>query len=272
MKIISSGSGLYSPKFYKKKRKKKRFLLILSLIAAIVVLGFVIYFSRHSFVVISEVRVVGEGINGEKAIQDSVEKIISGYHFFLVPKANALIYPRKVIKETVLGKFPRIKSIDLDLDGLRILNVEVQERVPFALYCANPFPCFYLDEEGFIFASLPDSPDQTYFKYFRETPLINPLGENLLPSEEFKSLTDFIKVLPSLGIDSRALEIGDNEYSLILSGGSKIIWRQGDDFVLLFSNLEAFLSDEAIQSQEDFLEKVLYLDMRVANKVFYKFK
>ena len=68
------------------------------------------------------------------------------------------------------------------------------------------------------------------------------------------------------------LELGDGEYKLFLSNNGQIIWRRNSDLALIGLNLEAFLSDDSIQAQSNFLDKILYLDLRTENKVFYKFK
>jgi len=75
-----------------------------------------------------------------------------------------------------------------------------------------------------------------------------------------------------LGIESLALDVGDSEYRLTMLESGQIIWRRDSNLTLIKSNLEAFLSDNSIRAQENFLDRILYLDLRTENKVFYKFR
>ena len=150
------------------------------------------------------------------------------------------------------------------------LLITVEERAPFALYCISD--CFFLDEEGFIFANAPSFSSGVYFVYVTENPVLNPLGKRFITIEEFESLSRFKETLAMLGIESLALDVGDSEYRLTMLESGQIIWRRDSNLTLIKSNLEAFLSDNSIRAQENFLDRILYLDLRTENKVFYKFR
>jgi hypothetical protein len=66
--------------------------------------------------------------------------------------------------------------------------------------------------------------------------------------------------------------VGEEEYSLQLSAGGEILWTTESDSRIIYSNLEAFLSAPAISTEDNFLDKIEYLDLRTKNKVFYKFR
>jgi len=270
MKIVSSGRVLNSREFYEKKKRKRRIQFILLSVAFISGVSLFVYLSRQEQFLIVEVAVLGENVVDKEEITKATQHLLAGYYLWMVPRANAFIYPSRTIERSLLKEFPRLKSVEVDSGESQRLLVTVEERIPLALYCISE--CFFLDEEGLIFASAPFFSSGVYFIYTTEDSLENPVGERIVPIEEFKKLSEFIEALAVLNIYPIGLEISGGEYRLLLPTGGRILWRRDDDLTLIYANLEAFLADNVIRTQSDFLDKVLYLDLRTENKVFYKFK
>lgn len=278
MKIVSSGKGLNSPEFYRKKKVKKRLKFILVLTFLILLVSSFIYLSRLENLLITNVVVTDKDSLDKDNIIDSTTKILQGFYFGVIPKTNALIYPRSAIKQALLNEFPRLESVDLNVTDFNTLNVTLQERESFALYCAsalNPSvtsDCYFLDKNGFIFALAPSFTGTVYFVFSTLVPMENPLGQEFVGKDEFHSLLKFIDSLLAFNIHPVALGLGDNEYSLALPTNGQIIWKKNSNFDLVYANLEAFLTDETIKADSDFLDKILYLDLRADNKIRWKFK
>ncbi len=277
MKIVSRGKVLNSPEFYKKKRRKRKIKIILLSLGLLIIVVSLVYFSRHERIQIAEITVSGETVVSEDAIVSTVEETLSGYYFWLIPRSNALVYPRGVVEQTLFKKFPRLKSINLNLDNFQKLYIAVEERVPDALYCTifsttDISECYFIDENGFIFAPAPSFSDGVYFVYTTRDLIENPLGKRFISPNDFELLTKFIKSLETLGIYSSALAIEADQYIIFLPNYAQIIWRKDANLLVIYANLEAFLSDDSIKAQENFLEKITYLDLRTENKVFYKFR
>ncbi|MBI2673675.1 MAG: hypothetical protein HYX23_00080 [Candidatus Zambryskibacteria bacterium] len=271
MKIVSSGRVINSAGFYQKKKKRRRIKFALVLIGVLTIVFTLIYLSRLEKFLITAVMITGENVADREEMTQAVQSLIDNHYLWMIPRANAFIYPRRAIKQSLIEKFPRLRSVDLNLDKFQTLVINVEERMPFALYCIED-ECFFVDKGGFIFAPAPSFSNGVYFVYSTEEPIGNPIGKQLIPAENFESLLGFIKILPTLNLQPTAMKITADDYNLLLPNGGQLIWRRGDDPVLLHSNLEAFLSDDSIKAQKDFLKKVLYLDLRTTNKVFYKFK
>ena len=270
MKIVSSGKVLNSREFYEKKKRRRRIQLVLLSIGFLSILSSLAYLSRQERFLINEITVQGENVIDKEEITQTARRLLAGYYLWVIPRANSLIYPRRAIKQSLIKGFPRLKSVDLNLGKQQKLLITVEEHVPFALYCIHD--CFFLDEEGLIFALAPSFSGEVYFVYTTKDPIENPIGKRFLSTEEFQSLSKFVETLTTLNIRSLSLEMGDNEFTLTLSKGGQIIWRRDGDLSLIKSNLEAFLSDNSIRAQENFLDRILYLDLRTENKVFYKFR
>jgi len=278
MKIISSGKVLNSPGFYKKKKLKERIQLALILIGVLVLVSSFVYLTRHERFMISEVEVLEKNAIDTDEIIEATKSVLSGNYLWLIPRSSAFVYPSSKIEAHLLASFPRLKSVKLELSDMKKLTVSVSEREPFALYCANALhpatasECYFLDEEGLIFADAPSFSGVTYFVFATEDPIENPIGERFLPLDEFSYLLNFIENLTTLNIKPLALGFSGNEYSLFLPNGGQITLKKDDDFASVYSNLTAFLTDEAIKSQPNFLDKILYLDLRTKDKVRWKFQ
>lgn len=270
MKIVSSGRVLNSPDFYKKKQRRRRIQLIFASISFLLLFSLFIYLSRHERFQISEVVVPGEEVIGREEIVSLAKESLTGRYLWIIPKANAFLYPRQVIKESLLKEFPRFKSVWLDVNNFHTLSVDVEERVPLALYCKNAGECYFLDEDGLIFAPAGSFSGTVYFIYTTKDIIDKPVGARLVSPEEFKQLSKFTETFSGLSIYPSGLTISEDEYRLFLPNGGYILWRKGSDLTLIRVNLEAFLADPSIRAQKNFLEKVIYLDLRVDNKVFYK--
>ena len=277
MKIVSSGKVLHSSKFHKKKKRKKIAILIFLFLGLSSVIYGLIYFLREDRFQVLEVSVLGENVIDRDEMITLTSELLTGFYLWVVPRSNFLVYPRRTIERALMEKFPRLSSAKLNLKE-RTLYIGVEERLPYALYCREATlsletgKCYFLDEEGLIFALAPSFSGDTYLIYATKEPLAEPLGKRLVDVEEFKALSSFIADLESLNIESRALELRENEYSLLISSGGKIIWQKENPLALIQSNLEAFLSNDSIRAQEDFLERILYLNLSSENKVFYKFR
>ena len=278
MKIVSTGSTLSSPEFHQKKRKAKKRKLILWSIWIVALLTLLIFLARMEQFRISVVDVAGANVVPKEMVLAVVEDAISGYYFWVIPRDNALIYPRHLVRNMLERKFPRFSLVNLSLSGLKTLEVNVIEREPFALYCESALrpedaaACYFLDDTGFIFDQAPSFSGTVYFIYATETPLEEPLGKQYLSDTEFKPLARFISQLAELGIQPLALETSQDEFRLILPHDARIILRRSSDLDIIYTNLEVFLNNDDIKKQGDFLEKLNLLDLRTENKIRWTFK
>lgn len=278
MKIISSGKVLNSPGFYKKKKQKQRIKLVLIVLGVLLIGSFLIYLTRQESFLIREVEVLEKDALDSDEIIEIAKSFLSGNYLWFIPRSSAFVYPSSRIEASLLSTFPRLKSVDLDLIDMQKLSISVSEREPFALYCVDVVQpnsnseCYFLDDEAFIFSKAPEFSGMTYFVFATKDVIANPIGQSFLPQEEFDSLLNFIENLTTLNIRPLALGLDSDDYNLFLPNGGQINIKRTTDFAPIYSNLTAFLADEAIRSQPNFLDSVLYLDLRIEDKIRWKFK
>lgn len=274
MKIVSTGRTLSIPEYHQRRQRARRRKFAFFCIGIVALLALLVFLSRQPRFLISKIEVAGAKAISADEVTSLAQKNLAGSYFWLLPRSNFLIYPRGGIKESLLKEFSRFSSVGISLNGTKSLDITVVEREPFALYCPDlgRDSCYFLDENGFIFDRAPAFFGNVYFIYAKNLPITNPVSTEFLPSAEFKQLTNFIKNLASFDIYPLSLEVSESEFTLRLPHSARIIFLRGGDLNLIYSNLSAFLNDESIKSQKDFLEKIESLDLRTDNKVFYKFK
>ncbi len=284
---------LNSPRLDELKRKRQRVFrnkMLLFGFGILIILFGLSFASRISNINISEVNISGTKIVDAESIKSIVKKDLEGHYFWLFPKTNFLIYPKEKIKRDLASNFKRLKSISLELNDIKTLNVKVVEHEGKYLWCGDVLPevnnnsdqkCYFLDFDGYIFDEAPYFSGEVYFKFYGLTDLNdgNPSGIFFLP-ELFNKLISLKETLVKIGVKPVALSVLDNgDVEIFLSSvdssmmGPKIIFKSTADFNKIAENLQAVITSKDFVS--DFKNKyasLLYIDLRFGNKVYYKFK
>ncbi|MEK7148244.1 MAG: hypothetical protein AAB758_03010, partial [Patescibacteria group bacterium] len=190
MKIVSSGGTISTDTYLERKRRARRQRLTFLFSSLLILIILIAAISRLDRFRIQDISATGANVIGAGTVTEFSRNVIDGYYFWLVPRDNALVYPRGELRNALLKKIPRFSSVSLSLAGLNKLDVEVVEREPFALYCGESSTtensiCYFLDNTGFIFDLAPAFSDGVYFVYASRTPIDSPMGKQFLPPEEF---------------------------------------------------------------------------------------
>lgn len=278
MKLVSTGKTIASPEFYEKRKKARRTRnIILSVLSLLLVTG-LIYLTYLKALRISEVKVVGNKVISSEDVSQTAQELLRQKYGKLIPKDNALIYPKKTLMKKLATTYPRFSSIEFSQPSLKVLEISVVERSPYALYCGGATNtdesnvCYFLDDQGFIFDMAPSFSSGVYFVYALEKPLEKPQGQNFLTPEIFTPLREFVESAHNLGLTPLALSLDSEHYKLYLKSGGVMQWKRSDDLSLIYSNLESFLNEKSIKADKTFLSRVLELDFSTPNKVFYKLR
>ncbi len=278
MKIIGSEKGIHSPEFHKKKTREEKIKRAIKIIILIIILSIPVYFARSEKFLIKSVVVSGNNVTKSEDIQQIVSDNLSGSYFWLFPHENIVLYPKDKIVSDLLNKQPRLNSVVVTQTEGNTLEVAVTERAPMALYCKDystpvaPEECYFLDDTGYVFSKAPSFSGNVYLVYATSDVYEEPIGHSIIDKENFLKTAAFAKTLPPLGIYPRIFLLKNDEYRIILSNKAEIMWPRDKDLNEVRTNLASFLADKSIKSDPEFLNKILYIDMRFGNKIFYKFR
>ena len=272
-------------------RRVRNFRLsILFFILLITIIGAASYFSGDKHVVIENINIKGNKIIDKIDIESIIFKDISGKYFHLFARSNSFIYPHGQIYNDLISNFPRIKTLSINRDGLKSLNIEITERYGSFLFCGPSIPtnkddigdnCYFINSDGYIFDKAPYFSGNVYFKYYGkiEGEETDPLGKQMMNINSFHKLSGFIDGISAIGFNPISIEVGqDGINNLYLSHKSadttpKIIFKNDNDFDLIKDNLAlAMKKKEFAEEINSKYNTLLYIDLKFNNKVLYKFQ
>jgi len=269
---------VYQKKLVQKRRRRIFYVSFYSL----VLFGFLYtglsYISRLDSLTLHEVVVRGN-TRLESAIVDRiVREGIEGNYGAFFSKANAFLYPRKDIENT-LRALPLVKEVDVSRSGFNTIAVQLVERTEAAVWCnkekAVSETCFSLDENGLVFAPIVSNLASSSLFVYRGVLDDAEPGKQLLPALDFKKIQFFIHDIKNLSVDplSATLSSTTNYMTIELRAGGKIIVNAGDDLSVTLQNIAAVLQDRSVApSFSDFLTHLEYIKFDAGNKVVYKLK
>jgi hypothetical protein len=276
--LIGKDTAIRTPEFHQKKERQRKFRIAAGIILFVILVGAPIYLLRNTHFLISQIEIKGNNVTKSELIQEIISKNIEGNYAWIIPKSNILLYPKHNIQTELLATVPRFNNVDIRLENTRTLVVEVSERTPFALYCKdvqdvlNPAGCFFLDASGYIFSEAPAFSGGVYQVFSSEPSFEEPLRQRFLDPQTFGKLPEFVDSLGKIGVFSKALVDKDDEFHVVLANGAVIMWKKTQDLENIHSNLESFMKDPNLNSNNKTLDRILYLDLRFGNKIFYKFR
>lgn len=281
-----------SPRIKEIKKRQRNKTIRLFLVLFFVLVGVLVglsFLSENKHISINEIRVYGAQVIDKDEIVDEIKKEISGKYLFLFSKANSFIYPNRRIHKTLTQVFPRIETLYIKLDNLKILNIEITERKGEFLYCGEYVPeekgdigenCYFINNNGYMFDKAPYFSGNVYFKFYFSLEEESPLGKQMVSPDRFHVFVRFIDEIESLGFNPIYLVSNKKEGTNYLylagkEGGTmpKIVFKNKDSFEDIVENLTlAMKKKEFAEEVRLRYNSLLYIDMRFANKISYKFQ
>ena len=284
-------SVINSPGVTELRRKKykafKTKAIVFAVLFVVIVIG-LCWLSRIKEMKIQQINISGNVIVDTKSIEDVVEADIAGHYWGIFPKSNFLIFPKNKILADLSGKYKRLNNISLKVINFNTLDISVNEYNGKYLWCGLVTPmlnnnsnqkCYFIDSNGYIFDEAPFFSGSVYFKFYGQTSdLIDPTGTYFYP-DTFSKLIQLKNSLDNLNLKPTYIYINNqNEVNVGLSTqgiapiNPAIIFRLDSDFEKIIENLNAAINTEPLQTdlQKNYA-KLLYIDLRYGNKVYYKF-
>ena len=297
-----------------RKARRQRFEWILGLwitVFAAIMLLFV-QISQIPQLRIDMVDIVGSKAASPHRLFDVVAEELKGRYLYLFPHRNILLYPRASIEDALLEKFLRLKSVDADIVGLNNIRISVVEREAVGVTCQSHFgsprieaglprpdgagaevdflaevsdeigdaeTCYYLDENGYIFAQAPVFSGSSLFVYRREGSKSINVGKYFLQPRAFSQLFGLKQGLEELGLSPSALitsiqdtDVYARHFTYQLSGGTELVFSADvEEFETELQNLQAILASSEFEEESGGdISTIEYIDLRFGNKVFYR--
>lgn len=269
------------------RRKKRRRTFAIFLICFFILSGISVGFSRYTELRIANIEITGNKVIENTDILNNVRDSINGYYFFVFPKNNVALIPQKQIIENLENTFSRLTNIKIEIKQNNILMINVSERTGSYTWCGEDFvldsplantKCYFMDDTGYIFDEAPYFAGDVYFRFFG----ILEKNENIngyFAKDDFANYLIFKNTIESMDLNTVALlhkEDGETEFYLKHINepphAPKIIFNQKDDIQNLVENLKSVVLAEPLKTDlKEKYNKLLYIDLRFGNKVYFKF-
>jgi hypothetical protein len=287
------------------RRKKRLFWWQVGLTnVAIASLVFALYAAFHyEPLIIARVQVDGVSTISADSVLAEVNSALDGsYALGIIPKSNTIFYPKVAVSETLLGKWPEIKSLHVARQGAQAISVLLQEREPVYVWCPmvgdsatgtttsvstgthatsttterGDTSCLLADETGFLYGIAPHMTSDTVrtqsllLSDDTKPVILDASGEekgirdSFLPQALFDRLKTFLaQGAPLFTAAIKVVKIKpEHQAEAVLADGTRILFTLDQDIPLALTNLSLFLQKQTGPFQ--------YIDIRYSNKVYFK--
>jgi hypothetical protein len=193
-------------------------------------------------------------IKGERSIPlEEIKNVISS-NFDM---GAIIFFNSKKIEKEILKRFPEINSVKIQRNFPNILNIEIEEKEPVAVFCQKE-DCQFLDENGFLFKRNKEIPnDLPIIKM--ETQKEFSFGENVIPKDDLLKILEIKDGLEKLNIKTKEFILKNNQLISKTLLGADLYFTLKENPSVQILKLEAILKD-TISIEE--LSKIKYIDLR----------
>ena len=249
---------------------------ILGVIFVAVFVGVVAFF-RIPYLQVEKIEISGNNLINSDDLIKKIKTNLEGKYFGLFPKANIFLIPKNKILTKLTEEFKRIKKISLDKKYFSAIAVKLEERSNAVLFCEKE-DCAYADENGFVFEKAPYFSGAVFLKLVEQRnsdsgenakAIDEYLGTSLIAESEFKTILEFTGLAAKTGGGvSEVILKKENIYEFYTQEGWKIILNDKNDpqsaYINLITALDANIKDKR--------QKLDYIDLRLGNKIYFKYK
>ena len=257
-----------------RKLRRKRLILkavVVAVIFTAIIAGIVAFF-RIPYLQVDKIEISGNNLINADDLIDGIKTKLEGKYLWLFPKTNIFIIPKGKILAELPQEIKRIKNITLDKRYFRTIAVKIEERSNAALYCEKE-NCAYADENGFVFEKAPYFSGAVFLKLIDQRgpdkAVKDFMGLNLIEEGEFKKILEFAGLVSKIGNGIAEMVLKkENIYEFYMKEEWKIILNGKNEpksaYLNLITALDANIKDKRT--------KLDYIDLRLGNKIYFKYK
>ncbi|MEK7650319.1 MAG: hypothetical protein AAB364_00360 [Patescibacteria group bacterium] len=286
-----SKKAIFSEQALARRQRERLWRSSLWLLLALALLADFIIFANHSRLLISQVQIAGQETVSQDILDQATQEFLAGDYLFVLPRRNALWYPRRALAQALLAQFPTLESAQISRENFTTIKIVVAERRGQYLWCGSDQPqiCFLLDQSGLAFAPAPVFSGESFVRFTTSGPNL-ALNTRPFSVQNFTQITNLITtlnhtfsqtILSGLAI-SELVANSASDYRLTATRAADTLSRP----LTVLANLEQVSSElnltlQAALLAPDFVteyqiaqknkQELEYLDLRFPGKVFYKF-
>ena len=257
-----------------RKLRRKRLILKAVVVGVIFIAVFagIIAFFRIPYLQVEKIEISGNSLVAGDDLIEGIKVKLDGKYLGLFPKTNIFIIPKGKILAELPQELKRIKNIAFDKKYFGAIAVKIEERRNSALFCEKE-DCAYADESGFVFEKAPYFSGAVFLKLVDQRnsgkAMEDSLGSNLVDENEFKKILEFAGLAAKTGGGITEVFLKkENIYEFHTKEGWKIILNDKNEPKSAHLNLITALDSNI----KDKRTKLDYIDLRLGNKIYFKYK
>ena len=311
--MVVKRSAIKSKRSKERRNHQLKTKIIFCIIIVFFVLGGISWLAHNEKILINNIQIEETQSIDTEEITRLVEEHLSGHHLWLFPKKNIFIFSKNKLKTDILDKYKQIKNITVKRDGFNTIKITVLERKPFALWCDSEMiveeekeevgDCYFVDYEGYIYATAPYFHDNMYFELYGEPSIDGGeiikkgeengevadgeektdleelsnkkeyIGKHFLPPIEFAKIMQFVNSLEKIEISVYSLTVDLPEmYKLALVSGGVLRFLPPLDYHRSINDLKTAYEKKFSDDTKLSPNNLEYIDTRFENKILFKFK
>jgi cell division septal protein FtsQ len=258
-----------------KKGSSSRWLLGFLWVLFLATIAYALFFS--GFLTISEVKISGLNKLEELPVRSVVDERRAGKYFNLLSKNNLVLFPENNLKKALPERFKRVEDVQIKRIFPDKIELMIKERKLTMLLCGSD-QCYILNERGEAYPANNFSSEELEKENLitlRDLSSSQVSAENNPLEDNFREFTLSLagSVLEDVGIRLKKQYETPSRMSGDLKAeteeGWKIYFSESIGMEKELLMLRTVLERKIEKEQQKNLE---YIDLRIANKVFYKFK
>ena len=239
-------------------RKIKRGFFII--ICVLFVFGIWYAVFKTTFIRISAFEFIGVDDKYKTALTDELNKDTQQKFLYFIPTNNLLTYRSNVLKKSVTDILTNTKVVGIHPSGLHTLKISVTQYTPaFKLDYNNKV----ISNEGIEYTELND---------VSNLPLL--VEATPFDSASTTPIKLFITKINSVlfNVDKVVVDKYTDIHLVNTPKQSEVFFKSKDDTEKLWNTLISAVDTNPLKNNlQDSHQKLLYIDLRYGNKVFYKF-
>jgi hypothetical protein len=228
------------------------------------------------------IEVVGTETISSEDIVKNIKQSMEGEYVYVIPKTSIFFYPKSSVYENLLRTFPKIDTIESEIEGTSKIKFSVKEKIPSVVVCEgfredeSSSSCYFSDMTGYIYEKVDQQFDGVYFKYYLNTSSTTlTVGSNFIEKDRFSKLQEFVEgindtIVPATGI----LIADDGSYELYIQNRdlstAVVYFDDRTSFEKTLQNLSVFLANaNSKKIGVETIPNFEYINLRFGNNVFY---
>lgn len=261
----------------KKGRQQMRvnWKLIVLIVGGLILITGIVLLVRLPKTQVGTIEVSGVNVVDPGDVSEFVKNKLQGNILGVLPKTSIFLISTHRLENEIKMAFPRLQTVVVNRKSFSSITVNVTEYQGVYLWCVDQATCYFMDQNGMVFAPAPYFSGNAYPKIFIGS--LQPLPFQAVTPAQISSISLIIDHLGSLSIaPSEFHYITTHELDIYFIHNSQQAMVLFDPSMDTYDQLTALftgLRTEPLASEFHTPTKILqYIDLRFLDRVVYKFQ